>query len=30
MASVCGNADLCSIIPNLALKMGYELACASS
>lgn len=20
----CGNADLCSIVPNLALKMGYE------
>ena len=25
-----GNANLCSIIPSLALKMGCELACASS
>ncbi len=25
-----GNANLCSIIPNLILKMGYELNCAAS
>ncbi|MGL4370757.1 MAG: citramalate synthase [Spirochaetota bacterium] len=24
----CGNADLCSIIPNLALKMNYPMACS--
>jgi len=23
----CGNANLCSIIPNLVLKMGYDLSC---
>lgn len=23
----CGNANLCSVIPNLVLKMGYDLSC---
>ncbi len=26
----CGNANLCSIIPNLLLKMNYELSCKST
>ena len=26
----CGNADLCAIIPSLALKMGAEMRCAGS
>ena len=25
-----GNANLCSIIPNLSLKLGYDLSCASN
>lgn len=26
----CGNANLCSIIPNLVLKMGYQCSCADT
>jgi len=26
----CGNANLCSIIPNLVLKMGYHCSCAEN